>query len=1161
MNPSSQANAGFQRAATKFKQSIPKTLWDQFACDSNSLSSLNVEIKAIQKSHGEKGSLRNMARLGKFIEAMTQFGKVIEVFVNASEFVCFVWGPMKFLLGVAKTHLDTFDKLLNAYDQIGSAIPGHLLYKDMFREHQNLKVILEDYYSDVLQFHEEALKVFGRSKWRDLFHATWKTFDSRFGPILQSLQSRRELLESEKLSASLDHIHIIRQRIDDLYQDQIRAVDDKGREKHRSRMTLIKEKLRAPEYYLDQEVAAGKREGLNTGRWVFEESQYTSWSDHTVSAHSILYLNGIPGAGKTTLVSSIISRLLEVQSSKPSLPHSVAYFYFKHGNSEKNNHDSFLRAVLTQLISQDTATSQGFFEKLSSQADVNIRSRESLQTLTKSALEEYRVSFLVLDGLDECDREQANVTVKWLLSLLGDDRYVDKTSLRILFSGQRDGLLDVLLRPYPAICLESSEHTADIERYCLQYVPKLRKKFPMTKELETEILSLVTTRAQGMFLYARVVLEYLLRQVSIAKLKKTIKPDVFPAKLESAYERIAASIYESEHESERETAQKIIALVVTAKRDLKWREIQSFFCIDSSNGTIDPDERLQVKAKDLCGSLVDVHPINSQASEHEHAVRIVHDTARRYLIHKKIVDDALENARILSFCMEYLTSGPFSRINRSHTVAAHARRAYYSLQDYAVAHWYDHATELAAIRLYDSEDGLEMREESKRAASLLSRFLVDYGSSVDGSGEGDYSVSLQEILDKIPKDERDRTSFLNVEQRTIWIRQEIENLQDLADDEKQILAELHGSNVGYKCHKSWCLLFANGFDKSDERESHMNRHERPFLCPFDGCFGSIVGFESQVTMDQHHRKNHTDAPPVMLQFPTPKQTRSSLDLFRAASRGDIDEVTQLLDDGHNINGTKATQVQTPLWISAKNGRYEVCKLLIERGARLTPSKRGVGAPHILPLVMASEGGHVNTVHLLLKAHEKNNTLAFSRIFVLLKIAIRMKHLELLELLLSFCQSKSDIFVQKRAVLREACGCAQVSMVKLLLQNGFQSEADYSCIEICLHKMKYEPEVSDWAVQILEALLSTGQPKIIEKDWISWLILEGHQATVFMVLSYPKTRLKRFYLKELLDLATEKASANLVDLLNNLLAEATAADENDFYQDFIRNYAPLVGHDT
>ncbi|TKW56360.1 hypothetical protein CTA1_7211 [Colletotrichum tanaceti] len=875
MSPPSQGNAGFQRAATKFKQSIPKTVWEQFAHDSNSLSSLHVEIKAIHKSHGEAGSLRNTARLGKFIEAMTQFGKVIEVFVNASEFVCFIW--------IAKTHLDTFDKLLDAYDRIGSAIPGHLLYKDMFREHENLKVILEDYYSDVLQFHQEALKVFGRSKWKDLFHATWKSFDSRFGPILQSLQSRRELLDSEKLSASLDHIHIIRQRIDGLYQDQIRAVDDQAQERHRSRMTLIKEKLRAPEYYIDQEVAAGKREGLDTGQWAFEEPQYTAWSDHTVSAHSVLYINGIPGAGKTTLVSSIISRLLKTQSSKPSPSHSVAYFYFKHGNSEKNNHGSFLKAVLTQLISQDTATSQGFFQELSSQADVNIRSRESLQTLTRAALEEYRVSFLVLDGLDECDRGQAEVTVKWLLSLLDDDRYVGKTSLRILFSGQRDGLLDALLRSYPAICLESSKHTADIERYCLQYVPKLRKKFPMTKELETDILSLVSTRAEGMFLYARVVLEYLLRQVSVAKLKKAIKPDVFPTKLESAYERITAGIYESEHESERETAQRIIALVVTAKRDLKWREIQSFFCIDSSSGTVDPDERLQVNAKDLCGSLVDVHPATGQASEHEHAVRIVHDTARGYLVNKKLVNEALENARVLSFCMEYLTSGPFSRVNRSDAVAAHARRAYYSLQDYAVAHWYNHATELAATRLCDSKDSLGMREESKRATGLLARFLVDYGSSPDLSGS---STSLQATLDTLPSDERDRTSLLTIEQRTTWIRHEIETLRILRDDEKRVLAELHGLVFGYK-------------------------------------------------------------------------------------------------------------------------------------------------------------------------------------------------------------------------------------------------------------MKQEPEVSDRVVQTLEAVLSTGEPEIIEKDWVSWLISEGHQAIAFMILSYPKTRLIYWSLKMLRDLAAEKSSANLIDLLNNLLAEATA----------------------
>lgn len=526
----------------------------------------------------------------------------------------------------------------------------------------------------------------------------------------------------------------------------------------------------------------------------------------------------------------------------------------------------------------------------------------------------------------------------------------------------------------------------------------------------------------------------------------------------------------------------------------------------------------------------------------------------RYLINKKIVNDALENARILSFCMEYLTSGPFSRINRSHTVAAHARRAYYSLQDYAVAHWYDHATELAAIRMYDSEDCPEMWEESKRAASLLARFLVDYGSSVDGIWVGDSSVSLQAILDKLPNDERDRISLLNIEQRTTWIRQEIENLQDLEDDEKQILAELHGSGFGYKCHKPWCLMFTNGFEKSDERESHMNRHERSFLCPFDGCFGSIVGFESKVVMDQHQKNNHTDTAPTIMQFPAAGRIRPSPNLFRAASRGDIDEVTQVLDDGYDPDGTKTALFETPLGISAKNGRYEVCKLLIERGARLDVTRVGGYAIYILPLVIASEGGHVKTVHLLLKAHEKNNNLAASGILTALQRAIQRNHLETFELLLSFCRLiplENELMVSRRKVLLKACGCAQVSMVKLLLQNGFQSEADYSCIDACLSKMKNEPEVSDWAVQILEALLSTGQPEITKMDWISWLISERHQAIVFMILSYPKTRLKRLCLINLLDLATKKSSANIVDLLNNLLAEAIAADENEIIQDYIQ----------
>jgi len=52
----------------------------------------------IQRDQEQLKSMIHMSRLESFFEAMTQFGKVVEVFANSSIFVAFVWGPMKFIL-------------------------------------------------------------------------------------------------------------------------------------------------------------------------------------------------------------------------------------------------------------------------------------------------------------------------------------------------------------------------------------------------------------------------------------------------------------------------------------------------------------------------------------------------------------------------------------------------------------------------------------------------------------------------------------------------------------------------------------------------------------------------------------------------------------------------------------------------------------------------------------------------------------------------------------------------------------------------------------------------------------------------------------------------------------------------------------------------------
>jgi hypothetical protein len=64
------------------------------------LEEVRKVIARIQNEQESTKAMMNMSRIQSFLEAMQQFGKVIEVFSNASKFVAFVWGPMKFLLQV-----------------------------------------------------------------------------------------------------------------------------------------------------------------------------------------------------------------------------------------------------------------------------------------------------------------------------------------------------------------------------------------------------------------------------------------------------------------------------------------------------------------------------------------------------------------------------------------------------------------------------------------------------------------------------------------------------------------------------------------------------------------------------------------------------------------------------------------------------------------------------------------------------------------------------------------------------------------------------------------------------------------------------------------------------------------------------------------------------
>lgn len=94
----SVSDDSFRLILSNFKKRLTQKEQDDFQFAT--LDEVRLEMARIQREQASRKEMMNMPRIQSFLEAMEQFGKVIEVFVNTSEFVAFIWGPVKFVLQV-----------------------------------------------------------------------------------------------------------------------------------------------------------------------------------------------------------------------------------------------------------------------------------------------------------------------------------------------------------------------------------------------------------------------------------------------------------------------------------------------------------------------------------------------------------------------------------------------------------------------------------------------------------------------------------------------------------------------------------------------------------------------------------------------------------------------------------------------------------------------------------------------------------------------------------------------------------------------------------------------------------------------------------------------------------------------------------------------------
>ncbi|KAF2800245.1 hypothetical protein K505DRAFT_229197 [Melanomma pulvis-pyrius CBS 109.77] len=83
--------SAFEKAVDAFKKNAGLSQAEMADFQMTSLHGLKVQIAIIQKDQQKSRKMLFLKRLSPFLDAIEQYGKVLEVFLNTSNFVAYIW--------------------------------------------------------------------------------------------------------------------------------------------------------------------------------------------------------------------------------------------------------------------------------------------------------------------------------------------------------------------------------------------------------------------------------------------------------------------------------------------------------------------------------------------------------------------------------------------------------------------------------------------------------------------------------------------------------------------------------------------------------------------------------------------------------------------------------------------------------------------------------------------------------------------------------------------------------------------------------------------------------------------------------------------------------------------------------------------------------------
>ncbi|KAK5050918.1 hypothetical protein LTR84_003477 [Exophiala bonariae] len=680
-----------------------------------------------------------------------------------------------------------------------------------------------------------------------------------------------------------------------------------------------------------------------SGKWLEQHDFFKDWRNASTS--SVLWLHGIPGAGKSKLVSRVIS-LLQNASASSSSDEPIAYFYCTRNTAETERADptTILRAVLKQVAysAPDGSLSRlivDAFRDKKRDADEDgidpepLSSEECVQLIIHIAK---RTSMtIVIDALDECDPGKRHILLEGLETILKNSKNV----VKLFVSSRDDADIKMRLTASPNIYISATDNASDVERYAHTEIDNaiLRKRIlngNVPSYLQEDIISRLTARAQGMFLSVALQIQALCDHQRI-NLEEDVLEELssLPKSLAELWADAMARI------SRKNSAANIVAIqslcwILCAREALQAEEFVTAIC-HAARVDLTKHEIITV-----CENLV-VLDDETNVFRYAHlSVREFMETADEFDI--GTVESSLA-LQCLTFCVDGITQGDSDGEDAAEDSFLLYATLYWPFHSRAA--WHEKTSELTLL--------LErLLSQPCTSMSFMQHWVsyVEQLSTVNVEDKG--SMRLQLSLSRMR-----HPIFLVV----AFAFNEFYNDNWTADLNDMHLVNEYGltplavaCNIENFAMARILVMKGAAVDIMDnDRGSIVRGRVSIFQNPL--CAAPYHGWRELVEF-----LLEAGAQPYL-----PYNSGNLLALSAAAMLDDMEITKRRLAARAHAHMHELYSGKPPLLYAAQEGHTEVCRVLLEAGA--SPNmKSGSAGPENLPLEQACKRGDLSLIQLLLE---------------------------------------------------------------------------------------------------------------------------------------------------------------------------------------------------